>query len=65
MSKEPDKPREPAQRIPSTDEDFFEQVKDTPIETVFDVQKKPSELEDPIVAMVKRKQSRLATIHEP
>jgi hypothetical protein len=64
MSQEPDKPREPAQHIPFTDDDFFKQVKDTPIETTFDIQNKPSELDDPIVAMVKRKQSRLATIHE-
>jgi hypothetical protein len=67
-SQEPDKPREstdlPPDRIPFTADDFYEQVKDKPVETNFDVDGKPSELEDPLVAMVKRKQSRLATIHE-
>jgi hypothetical protein len=78
-SQEPDTPREsndlPTEKprestdltpdcIPFTDADFYEQVKDKPVETNFDVNDKPSELEDPLVAMVKRKQSRLATIHE-
>jgi hypothetical protein len=67
-SQEPDKLREytepPPDRIPFTDADFYEQVKDKPAETNFDVDDKPSELEDPLVAMVKRKQSRLVAIHE-
>jgi hypothetical protein len=67
-SQEPGKPRESTDnapdRIPFTDADFYEQVKTKPVETNFDVDDKPSVLEDPLVAMVKRKQSRLATIHE-
>jgi hypothetical protein len=50
--------------IPFTDADFYEQVKDKPVETNFDVDDNPFVLEDPLVAMVKRKQSRFSTIHE-
>jgi hypothetical protein len=39
-------------------------MKDAPVETVFEIDAKPSELEGPNVAMFKRKQSRLATINE-
>jgi hypothetical protein len=67
-NQELDKPREspndPPQQIPFTNEDFFKQVKDAPVETVFEIEAKPSELEDSNVAMFKRKQSRLATAHE-
>jgi hypothetical protein len=66
---EPDKPRESPdltpQQIPFTDEDFHEPLKGAPVDTTFDIQQEQStELDDPAVAMVKRKQVRLATIHE-
>jgi hypothetical protein len=66
---EPEKPRESPeltpQRIPFMDEDFHEQLKEALIDAAFDVQQQQStELDNPAVAMVKRKQARLATIHE-
>jgi hypothetical protein len=69
-SQEPDKPREstdlptdkprestdlPPDCVPFTDAGFYEQVKDKPVKTNFDVEDKPSELEDPFGAVVKRK----------